>query len=1025
MVKPISFAELERLLADESVPDEEIAPYLRAAPVGSLPFVPIMAADEGLVSLPSTRGIIGLTVKSLNERANRQRRAAFKKKIDGGWTGLRLLAEGDSWFLYPVLLRDVIDQLGDHYAILCDSAAGDTLENMARGVDHLSDQINEHRLHGMLLSAGGNDIAGEALQSYLVGPRGDAWFPEAFIGRHFDAFLESTLARLDALASRLLARHPEIKIFCHGYDWPHPRNGGRWLAPAMTVRQIPEDMQAGVLKIMIDRYYGMLLRLQKKCGDRLIVLDCRGLIGPASEWFDELHPNNQGFQRVADRFRDTIDAAYGISRQRTPTRCAAITWGSEWERINERTRRTSLAVGSVVTIGRSPECGIVAADESVSRKHAQLRIEADVVQVEDLDSVNGTFINAVPIRTARWRPGERLRVGEQIFTLGFTSDPVGSGIPLPAASPRRSEADAEMATATASSPADEMRADVMHDAATPDAEVSLEIELIRGDIADVPSRAYLVGVFHQINPLSSRGACNAIDVASDGAISAMAQTGLFNGQLGEVTVLPLVRQRGVMELILFAGLGVLSSFTERSLEVIGENVARLIVTAQIEDFATIPIGGNAGISARRFAMHFLAGFLRGLKQAPDGNKLRRIQICEIEHDRFDTLRHDLQALAQSDFFTQLGCRVSIRDDVTASAPQPPSRAARVRGPTDDLVPVYLQVSSSVDGAFEFFILSAALGATIQSHRVEINADKLADLTTTAARAPRFDAVTGAALAGVYLPAPLRDQIKRSLAHAAAHLVIIHDRASSGIPWETFYIDAQCPALEHGISRLYRLSRQERVSGRPTLPRMASMRMLVVENPTEDLAGAGSEGKALAELFSASRGHVTVLRGREATRANVLSELSSGTLDLLHYAGHADFEETAPHSSGLLCCDGRITAADLREIGRVPRLIFLNACESGRLRKLAGPPQDSTILGLNVGLAEGFLLGGVSNFIGTYWPVGDAAAMKFSLTLYHALLDGQPIGNALRSARREIHGLGPRDWANYLHFGDPLYRVRQA
>ena len=69
-----------------------------------------------------------------------------------------------------------------------------------------------------------------------------------------------------------------------------------------------------------------------------------------------------------------------------------------------------------------------------------------------------------------------------------------------------------------------------------------------------------------------------------------------------------------------------------------------------------------------------------------------------------------------------------------------------------------------------------------------------------------------------------------------------------------------------------------------------------------------------------------------------------------------------------------------------------------------------------------LLGGISNFIGTYWPVGDAAAGELAMQFYKDLLDGEPLGLALRKARRQIQG--GRDWANYQHFGNPSYRLRQ-
>ena len=79
----------------------------------------------------------------------------------------------------------------------------------------------------------------------------------------------------------------------------------------------------------------------------------------------------------------------------------------------------------------------------------------------------------------------------------------------------------------------------------------------------------------------------------------------------------------------------------------------------------------------------------------------------------------------------------------------------------------------------------------------------------------------------------------------------------------------------------------------------------------------------------------------------------------------------------------------------------------------------------VSLAESFLLNGIANFIGTYWPVNDSAASRFANTFYGGLLAGKPLSPAMREARQAAKSVSPRDWANYLHFGDPLYKVRQA
>ncbi len=71
-----------------------------------------------------------------------------------------------------------------------------------------------------------------------------------------------------------------------------------------------------------------------------------------------------------------------------------------------------VGIGStVLTIGRLPECAVVLDDPNVSRRHAQVRREGDVVLLIDLGSTNGTKVNGVNIREHRLAPGDRVTIG--------------------------------------------------------------------------------------------------------------------------------------------------------------------------------------------------------------------------------------------------------------------------------------------------------------------------------------------------------------------------------------------------------------------------------------------------------------------------------------------------------------------------------------------------------------------------------------------------------------------------------------
>ena len=67
--------------------------------------------------------------------------------------------------------------------------------------------------------------------------------------------------------------------------------------------------------------------------------------------------------------------------------------------------------GSVKTIGRSTSAEFIVDAALVSRLHCQLTATDMSLQVKDLDSTNGTFVNGARVQTAELHGGDRLSVG--------------------------------------------------------------------------------------------------------------------------------------------------------------------------------------------------------------------------------------------------------------------------------------------------------------------------------------------------------------------------------------------------------------------------------------------------------------------------------------------------------------------------------------------------------------------------------------------------------------------------------------
>jgi pSer/pThr/pTyr-binding forkhead associated (FHA) protein len=80
--------------------------------------------------------------------------------------------------------------------------------------------------------------------------------------------------------------------------------------------------------------------------------------------------------------------------------------------ILESTEATfRLELGAVKTIGRAPRADFILDVALVSRLHCRLTAAMDILEVVDLESTNGTFVNDKRVGKAHLKTGDRLRIG--------------------------------------------------------------------------------------------------------------------------------------------------------------------------------------------------------------------------------------------------------------------------------------------------------------------------------------------------------------------------------------------------------------------------------------------------------------------------------------------------------------------------------------------------------------------------------------------------------------------------------------
>jgi pSer/pThr/pTyr-binding forkhead associated (FHA) protein len=67
--------------------------------------------------------------------------------------------------------------------------------------------------------------------------------------------------------------------------------------------------------------------------------------------------------------------------------------------------------GNIKTVGRAPRADFIVDANLVSRIHCRLTAGASALEVVDLDSTNGTFVNGQRVTRASLNDGDRLGVG--------------------------------------------------------------------------------------------------------------------------------------------------------------------------------------------------------------------------------------------------------------------------------------------------------------------------------------------------------------------------------------------------------------------------------------------------------------------------------------------------------------------------------------------------------------------------------------------------------------------------------------
>ena len=254
----------------------------------------------------------------------------------------------------------------------------------------------------------------------------------------------------------------------------------------------------------------------------------------------------------------------------------------------------------------------------------------------------------------------------------------------------------------------------------------------------------------------------------------------------------------------------------------------------------------------------------------------------------------------------------------------------------------------------------------------------------------------------------------------ADLTLCLDEEVIFIPWELLYSGEEFLCLAHNVGRV--IKTKHSVSTPRYREQKESVNMLILANPTNDLPSAYREGLKIKNAFDQHRSRFSI--DFKSTLIDTLFvKKYLRDYDIVHFAGHCEYNRKHPEKSGWVLSDGAFTVHDIAALGEtlsLPSLVFSNACLSAQV------PQGSMDSGgqeKTFGVASAFLYAGVRHYIGSIQRIEDEASLVFAKAFYAQLLVGKSMGACVRSARRvliEKRGVLSACWASYLLYGDPHY-----
>ena len=234
-----------------------------------------------------------------------------------------IVAEGDSWFWHPELSTipgQIFALSSDDFPIYMRNNAewGYTLEKLLKNKDLKGDEddegfsgekgyltvLREEEPEYFLLSAGGNDLQALLASGKLLcrhdPNKNNGWI---LTGDGTNA-LRVIESQYRELLNEVTEKFPNLKVLTYGYAYSSSYgDDGTYIGQHLKKLGVPSEKRMEIMKGVLKEFNESIEAAVSDCGSSNVrYMDCQAALEACHMWYDDMHPNEEGFKALAKMF---------------------------------------------------------------------------------------------------------------------------------------------------------------------------------------------------------------------------------------------------------------------------------------------------------------------------------------------------------------------------------------------------------------------------------------------------------------------------------------------------------------------------------------------------------------------------------------------------------------------------------------------------------------------------------------------------------------------------------------------------